>query len=59
MQACRWCRSVAPIPFASHRFGPWLGTWVLLLSIGAIVEVVTRRIFVNRDLLQALQRLFH
>lgn len=36
----------------------WLNTWVLLLSIGAIVEVVTRRIFENRDLLKALQTLF-
>ena len=36
----------------------WLNTWVLMLSIGAIVEVVTRRIFENRDLLKALQALF-
>ena len=33
----------------------WLSTWVLLLALGAIVEVVVRKLFENRGLLQALQ----
>lgn len=37
----------------------WLNTWVVFLALGAIVEVVTRKVFENRGLLVTLQKLFH
>ena len=33
----------------------WLSTWVLLLALGAMVEVVMRKLYENRGLLKALQ----
>lgn len=35
----------------------WVATWIVLLSLGAYVEVIVHRLFQNRGLLQALQRL--
>jgi type III secretion protein T len=33
----------------------WMSTWVLMLALGAIVEVVMRKLFENRGLLRVLQ----
>lgn len=35
----------------------WLSSWVLLLALGAMVEVVMRKLFENRGLLRALQHI--
>lgn len=35
----------------------WLSSWVLLLALGAMVEVVMRKIYENRDLLTMLKRI--
>lgn len=35
----------------------WVATWIVLLSIGAYVEVIVHRLFQNRGLLRALQHL--
>ncbi|GLQ87850.1 type III secretion system export apparatus subunit SctT [Dyella flagellata] len=35
----------------------WLSTWVLLLALGAMIEVVMRKLYENRDLLVALKRI--
>jgi type III secretion protein T len=35
----------------------WLSSWVLLLALGAMVEVVMRRLYENRGLLTVLQRI--
>jgi type III secretion protein T len=36
----------------------WVATWIVLLSLGTFVEVVTMRLFENRGLLRLLQRIF-
>ena len=36
----------------------WVATWIVMLSLGAFVEVVMRRLVANRDLLHELQRVF-
>ena len=33
----------------------WLSNWVLLLALGAMVEVVMRKLYENRGLLKVLQ----
>ena len=35
----------------------WVATWIVLLSLGTFVEVITRRLFVNRGLLNLLRPL--
>ncbi|RUL79067.1 type III secretion system export apparatus subunit SctT [Dyella choica] len=35
----------------------WLSSWVLLLALGAMIEVVMRKLYENRDLLVALKRI--
>lgn len=35
----------------------WLSSWVLLLALGAMVEVVMRKLYENRGLLQALKHI--
>lgn len=37
----------------------WLSTWVLLLALGAMVEVVVRKLYENRGLLIELKRILH
>ena len=36
----------------------WVATWIVLLSLGTFVEVITRRLFENRALLEVLRRTF-
>lgn len=36
----------------------WVATWIVLLSLGTFVEVITRRLFANRELLEILRRAF-
>lgn len=36
----------------------WMSTWVLLLALGAMVEVVIRRLYENRVLVHALEHVF-
>ncbi len=36
----------------------WMSTWVLLLALGAMVEVVLRRLAENRGLVHALEQVF-
>jgi type III secretion protein T len=35
----------------------WVATWIVLLSLGTFVEVITRHLFVNRGLLNLLRPL--
>lgn len=35
----------------------WLATWVMLMVLGLVVEVVLRKLFENRSLLELMQRL--
>lgn len=35
----------------------WLATWVMLMVLGLVVEVVLRKLFENRNLLELLQRM--
>jgi type III secretion protein T len=35
----------------------WVATWIVLLSLGTFVEVITRHLFANRDLLNVLRPL--
>lgn len=36
----------------------WVATWMVLLSLGTMLEVVTRQLFQNRGLLEVLKRVF-
>jgi type III secretion protein T len=36
----------------------WVATWIILLSLGTFVEVITRRLFANRELLETLRHVF-
>jgi type III secretion protein T len=36
----------------------WVATWIVLLSLGTFVEVITLRLFEHRGLLRLLQRVF-
>ena len=35
----------------------WLAQWVILLTLGLIVEVVLRKLFQNRELIEVFKRL--